>query len=93
MSRNYYIYYRVSTGSEHVRAAVGAMQVSLARESHVQGRLLQSCNDPSTWMEVYEGIEDGERFERQLTAAIDRFGLRALLATATDRHVEIFVEA
>ena len=92
MSENYYIYYRAGVAAGEVRAAVAAMQAALARDTGVRGRLLRRRDDASTWMEVYEGIADAGEFERALAAAVDQFGLRALLAAGADRHVERFVD-
>jgi hypothetical protein len=41
-------------------------------------------------MEVYEEVADAARFEEALAAAVERFGLRALLAADAERHVERF---
>jgi Domain of unknown function (DUF4936) len=92
MTRSYYIYYRTNESEPQVRAAVGAMLTALARDTGVQGRLLHRCDDMTTWMEVYEGIRDPARFERALDAAVDTFGLRALLAPNAERHIERFVD-
>jgi len=92
VSESYYIYYRAGAAASEVRAAVTAMQAALARDTGVRGRLLHRRDDATTWMEVYEGVTDGPRFERALAAALDEFGVPALLAPGTDRHVEHFVE-
>ena len=92
MTRSYFIYYRVAATSEQVRASVAAMQAVLARDTNVQGRLLHRRDDMTTWMEVYEGVEDSEGFERELALAVEQFAARGLLAPGTDRHVECFVD-
>ena len=90
MSRSYYVYYRSQAAAATVREAVGAMQSALARATGVQGRLLRRAEDDGTWMEIYEGVEDPSRFERELAAAVGTSRLEALLAPGAARHVERF---
>lgn len=90
MSRSYYVYYRSTAAPASVRAAVGAMQSALARATTVQGRLLRRVDDSTTWMEVYEGVDEAERFERELAAAARAARLETLLAPGAVRHVERF---
>jgi len=90
LSANYYIYYRSTAAAQQIRATVGAMQVALARETGVAGRLLRGVDDSSTWMEIYENVADRTEFESRLATAVDRFGLDSLLAAGAVRHVERF---
>ncbi len=90
MSLSYYVYYRSAAAPAAVRAAVIAMQASLARATGVQGRLLRRVEEDGTWMEIYEGVTDPERFERELAAATAGARLEALLAPGATRHVERF---
>lgn len=90
MSRSYYIYYRTAADASGVRAAVTAMQAALAEATGVAGRLLSRVDDRTTWMEIYEDVVDPDRFEQELAVAVERFGLRSLLAAGDARHVERF---
>jgi hypothetical protein len=90
---SYFIYYHASGAESALRAAVGAMQQALARETGVAGRLMRRADDPTTWMEVYESVADAPGFERSLAAAVARFELDRLLAADGRRHVERFVAA
>lgn len=90
MSCSYYIYYRVAASAAPARETVSAMQAALAQEAGVTGRLLRRADDPDTWMEVYEDVADPDGFERALASAVDRFGVRSLLAAGAERHVERF---
>jgi hypothetical protein len=90
VSRSYYVYYRSAAAPAAVRTAVVAMQASLARATGVQGRLLRRVEDDGTWMEIYESVNDPERFERELAAATAGAGLESLLAPGAARHVERF---
>jgi len=88
--RSYYIYYRSDADASRIRATVGGMQAALAEATGVAGRLLHRVEDRTTWMEVYEDVGDPERFEQELARAVERFGLRSLLAANAERHVERF---
>ena len=90
MRRSYYIYYRTAADPSRIRASVTAMQAALAEATGVAGRLLSRVDDRTTWMEIYEDVVDPDRFEHELAAAVERFGLRSLLATGAERHVERF---
>jgi Domain of unknown function (DUF4936) len=91
VNQNYYIYYRVAAAPDEVRATASAMQAALVEETGVRGRLLHRAGDQGTWMEVYENVLDETVFERELNGAVERFGLRRLLAPGAERHVERFV--
>jgi hypothetical protein len=90
LTRSYYIYYRTAADPSRIRAAVTAMQAALAEATGVAGRLLSRVDDRTTWMEIYADVVDPDRFERELDAAVERFGLRSLLAAGAERHVERF---
>lgn len=91
MTCSYFIYYRSTRSESDVRAAVGAMQAALARETGVGGRLMRRADDPTTWMEVYESVGDPAGFERSLAAAVARCEVDRLLTADARRHVERFV--
>ena len=90
MSRSYYVYFRSTATAAAVREAVLVMQTALARATGVHGRLLRRVDGDGTWMEIYEGISDPERFERELAAAAALARVEALLAPGAARHVERF---
>ncbi len=86
---HYYIYYRVSE-KEAVEAEtlVRSMMARLGCRSGVTGRLLKKLDEPSLWMEVYEGVVDPQRFERLLNQAVDEFDVGMLIDGM--RHTECF---
>jgi hypothetical protein len=90
VSRSYYVYYRSAAAPAAVRAAVIAMQESLAGATGVRGRLVRRIEEDGTWMEIYEGVTDPERFERELAAATAGARLETLLAPGAARHLERF---
>jgi len=88
---SYYIYYRVPPGNAALaRAAVAALQRELSQATGIGGRLLRRRDDETTWMEIYESVPDGARFELKLADLVERHGLLALLAPGTSRKQEIF---
>jgi Domain of unknown function (DUF4936) len=91
MNSSYYIYYRVPPDKAgRARAAVDALQLELSETTGIGGRLLRRRDDETTWMEIYEGVPDGARFEAQLARLVERHGLLALLAPGSARKQEIF---
>lgn len=71
---HYYIYYRVSEyDAAEAETLVRSMLARLACRSGVAGRLLKKRNEPGLWMEVYEEVNEPERFERLLDQAVDEF--------------------
>ncbi|MEW6131930.1 MAG: DUF4936 family protein [Pseudomonadota bacterium] len=88
---NYYIYYRVSEkNAEEAELLVRSMQARLACRSGIGGKLLKKRDEPALWMEIYEGVSEPERFERQLDQTADEFDLAMFLDGA--RHVECFLD-
>ena len=89
---HYYVWYRVTADPLGARAAVDAMMTDVARRTGIAGRLLLRRDEPDTWMEIYEGVADPARFERELAAAVQRHGIARFIAV-DGRHVEAFVAA
>jgi hypothetical protein len=92
VSASLYVYFKTAPGAD-VAPPVRRMQAELAQLSGIQGRLMRRRDDASTWMEVYEGLADPERFEAMLADAVARHGLDALLRPGERRHAERFVDA
>ena len=94
MSVSLFVYYRVAAATEAaVRARVDALQTEVFAATGIRGRLLRRRDDPSTWMEVYEAVDDTAAFEQVLDAALARHGFAALLGPGEVRHSERFVPA
>jgi len=88
---SYYIYYRVTPGNaERALAAVGALQRDLSEATGIGGRLLRRRDDETTWMEIYESVPDGARFEMELAQLVARHGILALLVPGSSRKQEVF---
>ena len=86
---SYYVWYRVAGDACEARSAVTAMMLDLALDCGVVGRLMKRADHPSTWMEVYESVDDGPSFERSLVRAVARHD--AKLYADGGRHLERFV--
>ena len=93
MSASYYVYYRTQAEAGEVQRVVAELQRLLERETGVRGRLMRRADDPSTWMEIYEGVVARDAFERAALAAVERSGFARLLEGDARRHVERFVAA
>lgn len=91
MSTSYYVYYRVpAVNAVRAREAVGALQRALSDATGIGGRLLRRRDDETTWMEIYEDVPDGARFETKLAELVERHGISALLAPGSSRKQEVF---
>lgn len=91
MKLNFYIYYRVpAQNAEAARAAVRELQRELSDIAGIRGQLLRRRDDETTWMEIYEDVQDGARFETELARLVERGGLAALLVPGSSRKQEVF---
>ena len=68
-----------------VRAGVERLFTVLERECGVRGRWMHRRDDPATYMEVYEDVEDTAKFESVLSRESAALGLQ--------RRTELFVSA
>jgi hypothetical protein len=66
-----------------MRALVERLFALVERECGVRGRWLRRRDDPTTYMEVYEGVQDDVAFERLLEREAAGFGVRR-----TERFVD-----
>ena len=81
---NYYVYYRVDPAQlGELRAAIEKLFRMIERETGVRGRWMHRRDDPTTYMEVYEGVQDDKAFDALLERETPRLGL--------ERRTERFV--
>jgi hypothetical protein len=66
-----------------VRAGVERLFATLERECGVRGRWMHRRDDPTTYMEVYEGVKDEAKFE----AVLEREGAKLGLPRRLERFV------
>lgn len=84
-----YVYYRVDPAQATLAAErVDALLGALAGHCRQPPRRLVRCEDPTTWMEIYEGIADFAAFAATLDAGIQTFDCAAF--TQGERHLECF---
>ena len=83
---HYYVYYKVSPEQvTELRGRVQAMFRTIESQCGVRGRWMHRRDDPSTYMEVYEGVADAAAFEALLEREGAKLGLQ--------RKLERFVNA
>ena len=83
---NYYVYYKIAPERlKEVRLQVAKLFAAIEEHSGVRGRWMRRRDDPTTYMEVYEGVAD----ERGFDALLEREGARLGL----QRKVERFISA
>ena len=64
---NYYVYYKIEPQRvEELRRTVDALFALIERKTGVRGRWMRRRDDPTTYMEVYEGVQDESAFEELL---------------------------
>ena len=83
---NYYVYYKVPPERlAEITAAVRLLFQTAKQNFSVHGRWMRRRDDPTTYMEVYEGVTDEAGFEDLLEREGARLGLQ--------RKVERFISA
>ena len=83
---NYYVYYKVPPERlAEITLAVELLFQTAKQKFSVHGRWMRRRDDPTTYMEVYEGVRDEPGFEELLERAGAKFGL--------PRKVERFISA
>lgn len=81
---NYYVYYKVDPKRlAKLREGVAHLFAVIERECGVRGRWMHRKDDPGTYMEVYEDVEDTAKFEAILSRESAGLGLQ--------RRTELFV--
>ena len=81
---NYYVYYRVdAVRAVTLRTDIEKILKKIQEQSGILGRWMRRRDDPSTYMEVYEGVADDKAFETLLERESAGLGL--------ERRVERFV--
>ena len=81
---NFYVYYRVDAARvPSLRADIESLLEKIQKQSGIRGRWMRRRDDPSTYMEVYEGVADDIAFESLLE--------REAAGLALERRVERFV--
>jgi len=83
---HYYVYYKISPEQVvELRGRVQALFRTIESQCGVRGRWMHRRDDPSTYMEVYEGVSDAAAFD----ALLEREGAKL----GVPRKLERFVDA
>ena len=73
---NYYVYYKVDSAKlPALRLSVEDLFGKIKSRFKIQGRWMRRRDDPSTCMEVYEGVTDAAAFEAFLEREGAKFGV------------------
>ncbi|HEX2199379.1 MAG TPA: DUF4936 family protein [Burkholderiales bacterium] len=81
---NYYVYYKLAPERvAEARLLVESSFSTIEKRCRVRGRWMRRRDDPATYMEVYEGVQDEAAFEALLEAEGAKLGVT--------RRVERFV--
>ncbi len=90
---SYYIYYRVQPEKAVAcRPVVRDLMAAVGKATGVNGRLLTKRGEPNLWMEIYENVADGAKFEWELADAAGRLRVQDFLLPGSGRYVECFEE-
>jgi hypothetical protein len=83
---NYYVYYKLAPESAaEMRTKVQSLFTLVEEQFGIRGKWMRRRDDPTTYMEVYEGIRDERAFE----ALLERVGA----TLGVSRKVERFISA
>ena len=84
-----YVYYRIDPAQASLAAdRIDALLDGMATQCGVMPRRQHRCDDPATWMEIYEGIADFSTFSAALNSSVRTFDCTAF--TLGERHLECF---
>ena len=73
---NYYVYYRVDAARlDLLRPYIQKLLKVIENEAGIRGKWMRRRDEPSTYMEVYEGVKDDQSFEALLDREYERFDL------------------
>jgi len=81
---SYYVYYRVDPARlDALRGGVERLFATMEKATGIRGRWMRRRDEPTTYMEVYEGVTHEQEFEALLEREAANLGL--------ERNVERFV--
>ncbi|HVO87884.1 MAG TPA: DUF4936 family protein [Casimicrobiaceae bacterium] len=64
---HFYVWYTVRGELANAMEKVSGLMSAVEARTGIAGRVLARRDDASTWMEIYEGVDDAARFERVLS--------------------------
>ena len=82
---NLYVYYRIAPEqTAAVKTCVDTLFMALANTTGIHGRWMRRLDDPGTFMEIYEAIDERERFLEHFEAALHQSGFAQFSIKRTD---------
>ena len=88
-----YVYYRVlPEEAGALRTKLARLLAEVERRTGVRGRLSARYNDPKTWMETYEPVEDAAAFASLLAELAVNSEMDLHLAPGSLRQIECFTD-
>ena len=83
---NYYVYYKLEPARlRQLWPLVQQIFLEIEKQTGIRGRWMRRRDDPTTYMEVFEGVQDERAFEALLEREGAKLGLQ--------RKVERFISA
>ena len=86
---HFYVWYTVRGGLDTAMRAISRLMTAVEERTGVAGRVLARRDDASTWMEIYENVDDPVRFERALSELVHEHEVLTHVEDAR-RHTERF---
>jgi hypothetical protein len=87
--RHVYLYYRIDPAQTDLATTrIDTLLKAMAPHCSQPPRRLSRCDDPNTWMEIYESIAAFETFSDALNVAVQT--LNCAEFTSGERHLECF---
>ena len=89
---HFYIYYRIAAPhAADAFALLNGVMRSLDEQFTVFGRLLRAETDADLWMEIYEDVDEPQRFEAAMNALLAPTRFASWLVPGSTRRIERFV--
>ena len=86
---HFYVWYTVTVERALAVRAVGDLIAAVEEDTGIAGRVLARRDDASTWMEIYENVDDTGGFGRLLDRLAAEHGVLAFIEDGR-RHTERF---
>jgi len=85
---NYYVYYKIAPERvAQIGSQVQALFRKIEEQTGIRGRWMHRRDDPTTYMEVYEGVEGDDEGLAAFEALLEREGAKLGIARKVERFV------
>lgn len=87
---NYYVYYKLEADRlPPARSLVKELFDKIEKQLGVRGRWMRRRDDPTTYMEVYEGVKEDEKTQAAFEALIEREGAKLGVPRKLERFIPV----